>query len=172
MNGPWLDALILYLIGLFLVPNFRAGGVPRRLAEVIYQPFIRLGLWYRWSMYAPEVPEATRLGLTGIVKDDGSFEIVPLPGCDEGAGFGKARGLRFIAWQWALCDPMTDFLKPALCDYALRLWRRRSPAAGRGPGRPVAVEVRVYRYPSPAPGQRDEPAEPEVRTVFSRAVEE
>lgn len=167
-----LDAFIVLLIGLFVVPNLPAGGRLRRLTEAVYRPFAWLGLWYRWSMYAPEVPRATRLGLIGIRKQDGSFEIVPLPGCDDDAGFGKARGLRFIAFQWALCDPMTDHLKPALCDYALRRWRGRSPSDSADAGRPAAVEVRLYEYPSPAPGQREESPRPSVRTLWTQPVGE
>lgn len=162
-----LDVFIVYLLGLFLVPNLRAGSWPRRLLELAYWPLARLGLWHRWSMYSPEVPDGTRIALTGVLLDDGSFEVVPLPGFDDDTGFGKAHGLRFIGFQSALCVGVTDYLKPALCDEALRLWRSRQSSSGL---RPVAVEVRVYWYPSPEPGERGAVPEPEVQTVWSEKV--
>ena len=169
MEHLLLDAFILYCIGLFLVPNLRAGGRLRRILDVIYGPLARFGLWHRWSMYAPEVPVDTSIALAGVVLDDGSFEVVRLPGFDDETGFGKARGLRFVAFQYALCSELTDYLKPALCDDALRRWQAQS-SPEIGERRPVAVEVRVYRYSSPEPGQRAEDPTPEVRTVWTHPV--
>lgn len=171
MSEPLLNGLVVYLAGLFLVPNLAPGGRLRRAAELAYWPFVKLGLWYRWSMYAPEVPTGTQIALTGVVFGDGSFEVIPLPGFDDGDGFGKALGLRYIAFQWALCDPQTDYLKPALCDYALRLWRSERAVESEDGKAPVAVEIRIYRYPSPEPGRRETQPRPQVRTVWRRSVE-
>lgn len=168
-----LDAIIVYVLGLFLVPNLGLRGRPKRWFSLIYGPAARIGLWYRWSMYSPEVPDSTRIGLAGVRYDDGSFEVIPLPGFDDGDGFGKARHLRFIAFQLALCAQRTDHLKPAFAAYALRRWRSASPAAPRAPNAaPVALELRELRYPSPEPGERADKLEPEVRLLWTQALKD
>ncbi|MEM7199744.1 MAG: hypothetical protein AAF628_05720 [Planctomycetota bacterium] len=157
-----LDAFIVYFVGIFIGPNLPRGRV-RRLFELAYWPIVRLGLWHRWSMYAPDVPDSTRIAVAGLRHADGFFEVLPVPGLEDGSRFGQARSLRFIAYQWALCDPQTEELRPAFCAFA-----RRHAAA---PSAPEAVaEVRVYEFPSPMPGDRGEelPA-PEVRTVWTEA---
>ncbi len=137
-----LNAMIVYVLGLFIVPDLRAGSLARRILEVPYYPLVRLGLWHRWSMYAPDVPTGTPIAITGVVHEDGTFEVIPLPGFDDDDGFGKARNLRFIAFQWALCSDVTDYMKRSLCRYAFERWRHESDSSTSDRPWPVAVEIR------------------------------
>ncbi len=167
----YYNAAILYALGLMIVPNLPLRGRLRRLAN---RPFdvVRLSaLGYRWSMYSPNAPDATQIAVAAVRFEDGSCEVVPLEGLDDGDGFGKARGLRFVAFQWGLCDPKAAFVWPDFAERALRVWRERDAASGRPSRRPVAIEVQQRRYPSPPPGVRDAPLEPEVRTLWSRSLE-
>ena len=165
------NAAILYALGLMIVPNLPLRGWLRRVAN---QPFdlLRQGaLGYRWSMYSPDVPEATQIAVAAVRFADGSCEVVPLEGLDDGDGFGKAGGLRFVAFQWGLCDPKAAFVWPDFAERALRIWREREAASGGPPRRPVALELQERRYPSPPPGVRDAPLQPEIETLWSRSLE-
>ena len=163
------NLFIAYISGLVVAPALGKGRV-RAIVGKVYAPMVYLGLWYRWSMYAPEVPQSTRVAVAGAVYADGSFEPTPLPGFDDSTGFGKALGLRMIAFQWALCDAGTDYLKRAFCEYA----QRRHPAvAATGAtqrGGPVAFEIRSFEYPSQAPGVAESPPGPKTQTLYRMPV--
>lgn len=161
MPDPWLSVCIAYLLGLFVAPALPKGRL-RRAAELFYAPAVWLGLWYRWSMYAPEAPDHTRLGCPGVVTASGAFEPVTLSGFDPPAPVGGAAGLRYVAFQWALCDPRTDYLKPWVAARALATYRAAHPD-----GAPVVAEIREVVYPTPPiTARHDEPAEPVVRSLF------
>lgn len=164
------NAAILYALGLMVVPNLPLSGRLRRVLNLPFEPLVRAGLGYRWSMYSPDAPRATQIAVAGVRFEDGSFEAVPLEGLDDGDGFGKARGLRFVAFQWGLCDPKAAFIWPGLAEIALRTWREREAAATPSPRAPVAVEIQERRFHSPPPGVRDAELAPEVRTLWSRSL--
>ncbi len=177
-----LDAFILYILSFMVLWSQRRGRVVRRVIELVYRPLTWIGLWHGWTMYAPEVPDHTRIIVAGVLFGDGTFEVVPLPGLADDSGFERANGLRFISFQYKLNLKVTNYIKPALCAYALEQWRgrRRVSDAPPGDGRqaaqdasvaPVAVELREYLYPSPKPGgPRDEQAL-QIRTVWSEEVQ-
>lgn len=165
------NAAIAYALGLMIVPNLPLRGRLRRILNLPFEPLVRAGLGYRWSMYSPDAPTATQIGVAAVRFADGSCEVVPLEGLDDGDGFGKAGGLRFVAFQWGLCDPKAAFVWPGLANLALERWREREAASGCTPRAPVAIEVQERRYPSPPPGERDATSRPEVRTLWSRSLE-
>lgn len=169
MNLALINAFIIYAIGLLILPNLRAGSRLRRLLQLAYAPAIRLGLWHRWSMYSPEVPRATELALTGVRFEDGRFEVVPIEGFDDGRSFGGALGLRFIAFQWALCSPITDYMKPALCRRARRRFDAEHGSGAAFRSRPIAVEIVEYLFDSPPLGSYEQGTSPRIRTLWSQA---
>jgi len=164
------NAAILFALGLMIVPSLPVHGALRRALRAPYGPFLRAGLGYRWSMYSPDVPLATQITVVGVRLEDGSFELIPLDGLDDGAEFGKARGLRLVSFQWALSQEKATFAWPGLANTALRRWREREARTDAPPRTPTALEVREHRYVSPLPGEAEDRPEPEVRTLWSRSL--
>lgn len=158
---------VVYMAGLLIVPALPKGRF-RNLIGKVYAPMVYLGLWYRWSMYAPEAPTTTRIALPGALYGDGTFEPTPLHGLDGPGRFGQALGLRMVAFQWSLYGAGTDYLKPSLCEYARRRHPKRTSPNGNSE-QPIAFEVRRYDYPSPPPGAGKGASEPTIKTVYSTA---
>ena len=170
MSEPLQNAAIVYALGFFVVSNLKPGRL-RQVLGLPYLPLARLGLWHRWSMYSPDVPQATPLAQVGLRLADDSFVPLPVSGFDDEGGFGKAANLRCISFQFALCFQNTVYLRERICDWALEHWRTADEASQL---RPVAVELRRLSYPTPAPGADDGEAgarpAPVVETLWSRSV--
>ena len=170
-----VDLLVAYFAVFIVLWCVRPLWKLRRVVDIVYKPLVWIGLRHGWTMFAPEVPDATRIVVAGAVFSDGEFEVIPLPGLADDSGFRKARDLRYITFQYKLGKANTDYLKPALCRYALDAWR--STATGDVGRTPVAIELREFAWLSPKPGTVGEmadnrtAADPMITTVWRSNVE-
>lgn len=122
-------------------------------------PFTRLVLWLglgqTWGMFAPD-PAKVEGHLTAVITTAAGDRIEWAPPRMADLGYGEAfRLFRHQKYEASVLDGDTDYLRPALAEYLMRLHAARHP---------VQVDLVYHEHDVPGPEDADS-GEPERREL-------
>lgn len=134
------DLLIVVILAFMWSWDYPADHPAKRLIQRISFPFVYLGLWHGWAMFAPEPIHVNRRLRAMLCFSDGSVQEWRSLGPEGSSGLMKLLYARSFKYEHSILGPRVSHLYAPLCEFLCRQSQEQSRV-------PVAIELfRDSRY--------------------------
>lgn len=122
----WSDLIIIVFLVFMWCWDYPADHPAKRFISKFGFPFVYMGFWHGWAMFAPEPIHVNRRMRAVLVFDDGSTEEWRPLAPEYQQKLINLLYARSFKYEHTLFSPRMSFLYPPLCDFLIRQTQSKS----------------------------------------------